>query len=163
MRAQTALYAPQPDGSTLAEFGASIQEQTGSWPEDIPEPPDIPPALEHLWAWFWQLRTANPSAGFGPAPLSFGEMDAWQRVTGNRLEPWLWIRCWRWMRRSWPRSRKRGQAAGEKHNDLEKAGANALAFFIRAFQLLVAYDCFFYRRRLPCHRLTHDICNEGIQ
>lgn len=88
MRAQTALYAPQPDGSTLAEFGASIQEQTGSWPEDIPEPPDIPPALEHLWAWFWQLRTANPSAGFGPAPLSFGEMDAWQRVTGNRLEPW---------------------------------------------------------------------------
>ena len=48
----------------------------------------IPPALEHLWAWFWQLRTANPSAGFGPAPLSFGEMDAWQRVTGNRLEPW---------------------------------------------------------------------------
>lgn len=72
----------------VAEFGASIQEQTGSWPEDIPEPPDIPPALEHLWAWFWQLRTANPSAGFGPAPLSFGEMDAWQRVTGNRLEPW---------------------------------------------------------------------------
>lgn len=88
MRAQTTLYAPQPDGSTLAEFGASIQEQTGSWPEDIPEPPDIPPALEHLWAWFWQLRTANPSAGFGPAPLSFGEMDAWQRVTGNQLEPW---------------------------------------------------------------------------
>lgn len=88
MRAQTTLFSPQADGSTLAAMARSVEAQTGHWPEDVPDPPEIPPELEHLWVWFWQLRTANPSAGFGPTPLSFGEMDAWQRVTGNRLAPW---------------------------------------------------------------------------
>lgn len=82
------LYTPQADGSTLAQFAESVHMQSGRWPEAIPEPPDIPPALEPLWLWFWQLRAAAPSAGFGPAPLSFGEIDAWQRVTINTLEPW---------------------------------------------------------------------------
>ena len=82
------MFAPQADGSTLAAIARQVERVTGRWPDDIPEPPDIPPELEHLWVWYWQLRTAQPSAGFGPAPLSFGEMDAWGRVTGNRLQPW---------------------------------------------------------------------------
>ena len=82
------LFSPQADGTTLAAIARQVEADTGQWPEDIPEPPEIPPEAENLWAWFWQLRTAQPSAGFGPAPLSFGEMDAWRRVTGNPLEPW---------------------------------------------------------------------------
>ncbi|MET4170961.1 hypothetical protein ABIB99_002043 [Bradyrhizobium sp. LA6.1] len=48
--------------------------------------PPCPPALGHVWNAFARLA-ARRSAGFSGNPISFLEIDAFQRVTGFRLLP----------------------------------------------------------------------------
>lgn len=49
--------------------------------------PDIDPALLHFVS---VLMEAGPvsSAGMGPIPLTWAELDAWQHCVGLRLQPW---------------------------------------------------------------------------
>jgi len=49
--------------------------------------PDIDPALTYLIGW---LMEAGPmsAAGIGPVPLTWLDLDAWQRCTGVRVQPW---------------------------------------------------------------------------
>ena len=49
--------------------------------------PPCPLAAEHLWPIFLELHSARSSNGFGLNPLSFVELDAYQRVTGIELLP----------------------------------------------------------------------------
>lgn len=58
----------------------------GVLPPDA-EPPPFPLALEYVWRWFLQLHNARVS-GFGPSAISWLELDAWSRFTGNRPTPW---------------------------------------------------------------------------
>jgi hypothetical protein len=37
---------------------------------------------------FWQLHAAR-GGGFGPNPISFSDLTAFQSLTGFRLSPWL--------------------------------------------------------------------------
>jgi len=50
--------------------------------------PEIPPAGEHIWAWFWALDSARSSSGFGISPIGYGDIDAWARRTGVDPTPW---------------------------------------------------------------------------
>lgn len=43
--------------------------------------------MEHIWGWFIQL-SARRGGGFGPAPLSYQEVDAWARLMGLDPTPW---------------------------------------------------------------------------
>lgn len=52
-----------------------------------PVAPPLPPELRHLWQTFLELHRARP-AGFGPSPICFAEIDAWQRLKRWPLEPW---------------------------------------------------------------------------
>lgn len=65
-----------------------VEKATGKWPEEYaPLPP--PEWTEHIWEVFWELRS-HAKAGFsGPEHLSFLEIDAWERVRGIRLEPFV--------------------------------------------------------------------------
>jgi hypothetical protein len=47
----------------------------------------VPLAGERVWDWFWDLRASCPD-GFGKAPVSYQEIDAWIRCTG--LQPRRW-------------------------------------------------------------------------
>lgn len=49
--------------------------------------PELHPAVEHLWSWFDQL-SGTRGGGFGPAPLTYQELDAWARLTDSRPTPW---------------------------------------------------------------------------
>lgn len=75
------LYTPRKDGSTLAEHALSVLEQVGTWPEDIPEPPEIPFGLQHVWEAYWEIRSGMGAGFSGPCPISHTEMRAWNSNT----------------------------------------------------------------------------------
>lgn len=52
-----------------------------------PPPPPLPPAAEDVWAAFHELSSARPS-GFGLQAIPWGEIAAYQAVTGIRLTRW---------------------------------------------------------------------------
>ncbi|WP_435052260.1 phage tail assembly chaperone [Geoanaerobacter pelophilus] len=53
----------------------------------MPDEPPMPAEVEHIWTWFQEL-SATRGGGFGPAPITYQEIEAWSRLTGNRPTPW---------------------------------------------------------------------------
>ena len=49
--------------------------------------PELYPAVAHIWAWFVQLSVRR-GGGFGPAPLTYQELDAWARRLEIDPTPW---------------------------------------------------------------------------
>lgn len=85
---QFELSAIQDDGKPLREHLLSIQRQTGKTPAALANAPSLPVELGQLWADFVDLHSSRGSTGFGPARIMFSDIDAWMRVTGNRLAAW---------------------------------------------------------------------------
>lgn len=54
----------------------------------VAKPPAMPPEGAHIWQAFRSLHSARVNNGFGPCPISFVDMDAWQRVMQYPLAPW---------------------------------------------------------------------------
>ncbi len=50
--------------------------------------PQMPPnPMPHIIAWFIEIGITQ-STGMGPGPLSWGELDDWQRQVAVTLSPW---------------------------------------------------------------------------
>lgn len=47
----------------------------------------IPPGGELLWRWFLDLSATRTYHAAGPNPISYGEVEAYRRLTGWPLEP----------------------------------------------------------------------------
>lgn len=41
-----------------------------------------------VWGYFCELGAARGSSGFGPASISFTEIQAWSSLMGVQLTPW---------------------------------------------------------------------------
>lgn len=54
---------------------------------DIKQKP-LPPAARRIWQTFVRLSARRGGTGFGPAPIGWIDLDAYQRMTGIRLSPW---------------------------------------------------------------------------
>lgn len=50
--------------------------------------PELPAGCLPLWNVFCELSARRGSTGFGPAPLSWADLQGWQAVYGARLSPW---------------------------------------------------------------------------
>lgn len=51
--------------------------------------PPLPPLAAHVWGYFTDLARCRNYAGMGsPLPISYRDIEAWGRVTGNTLAPW---------------------------------------------------------------------------
>lgn len=61
----------------------ALARRTGRRPTLLDVPP-LPPETEHLWSWFITLHPSRPP----DRPLSFPEIDAWARLTGETPAPW---------------------------------------------------------------------------
>lgn len=48
----------------------------------------LPRELDYLWRAFWRLAGRRQSTGFGPARISWMEIDAFVRLSGVRFTPW---------------------------------------------------------------------------
>lgn len=50
--------------------------------------PEMPPELTYLWTAFRRLSGRRGSSGFGPLPIGWPDIDAFQRLTRAALAPW---------------------------------------------------------------------------
>lgn len=66
----------------------AFEELTGKVHSTIANGPQLPVGCEMLWSDFAEMHGTRGNTGFGPAPISFVDIDAWQRVTGARLPAW---------------------------------------------------------------------------
>jgi hypothetical protein len=54
----------------------------------VVKPPPLHHAAVHVWNVFARLSSARSGNGFGPNPISYGEVAAYCAVTGDDLLPW---------------------------------------------------------------------------
>jgi len=52
------------------------------------ETPAFPAALGYLWQAYLRLARRRGSGASGANPIAFTEIEAFQRLTGQRLAPW---------------------------------------------------------------------------
>lgn len=81
------LSAPQDDGATLREHLMAYQRQTGRQHPSVTDAPALPVGCSALWRDFMALHSSRP-VGMAPGRITFGEIDAFQRVTGVCLAAW---------------------------------------------------------------------------
>jgi hypothetical protein len=66
---------------------ARTEERRRALQEELDGPP-APEGAEHLWDTFMRISTRRGSTGFGAAPLSWSDLDAFVRMTRCPLSPW---------------------------------------------------------------------------
>lgn len=81
------LSRPTADGHSISAHLAAAARQ-GAKVGKVAKPPPKPPGLDYLWQAFQALHSTRPVGFAGPLPITFGEIDAWQRVSGFLLLPW---------------------------------------------------------------------------
>lgn len=62
--------------------------QTGIKPQMLIDAPALPDGCAQLWSDFTELHGSRASTGFGPARITYADIDAWQRVNRVTLAPW---------------------------------------------------------------------------
>jgi len=78
------LYYPDENGVTDHDRYTQIEKQTGKYPG-----PDliVPSDLFYIWEWFMDLSSSR-GGGWGPSPITYGELIAWISLTGNMPSKW---------------------------------------------------------------------------
>lgn len=72
----------------MREHLQAHERQTGMPHERLANAPPLPVGCAPLWRGFMEMHNARSWGMGGPLPLSFVEIDAWQRVRRVRLEAW---------------------------------------------------------------------------
>lgn len=74
-------------GASLSDHLAQVEESTGETPEEL-ELPEVTTYELHLWNKYVSLQRGRGCGINGAEPLSYTEMEAWTRLTGQNLEYW---------------------------------------------------------------------------
>jgi hypothetical protein len=72
---------------TEREHLQEVEKQSGRTPLAL-QGPEFPELLEYVWTAFLLLNSTRGQGFSGPIPISYQEIDAWQRMTHNVLLPW---------------------------------------------------------------------------
>ena len=51
------------------------------------EPPPLPDVVAPVWEWFAEISARRGAGAFGPAPIAWAELEAWERRNAMRLKP----------------------------------------------------------------------------
>lgn len=86
-RRQFELSAPQDDGQPLLAHLKVYEEANERAHPLIADAPPLPDGLESLWSDFLELHDSRGSTGWGPARITFTDLQAWQSVRGTMLTP----------------------------------------------------------------------------
>lgn len=66
----------------------AVWERTGRKPAKLANAPAMPKGCGRLWADFLELSHCRGSTQSGAMPITFADLDSWQRVRRVRLEAW---------------------------------------------------------------------------
>lgn len=50
--------------------------------------PALPDLLSYLWEWFPEILNGCSSSGWSAPTITWCDLEAWSRLTGNVPEPW---------------------------------------------------------------------------
>lgn len=70
----------------MAAHYAVVERVTGRRVQD--NAPALPREMRYLWHTFRSLSRARGSTGFGPAPISWADIDAYCRLMRLSLDAW---------------------------------------------------------------------------
>lgn len=75
--------------TTVGDHEAALRRQGVVLDQDLDndDAPGLEPELVRLWA-IWRELDRTRSSGFGVNPISYLEIEAFCRITGEQLEPW---------------------------------------------------------------------------
>lgn len=76
------------DGKSLRDHLESWGRQMGQVHPMLANAQSLPAGCDQLWADFMALHNSRSFTGFGPARITFTDIDAFQRVQGVRLPAW---------------------------------------------------------------------------
>lgn len=94
----------QKDGRTLREHLEAVEEQVGTELQELIGPP-MPHVAVHIWEMFVDLHSGR-GGGYGPSPLSWMEIESWQRMTRTTVQRWE-LRAIREIDRAWLESQEK--------------------------------------------------------
>lgn len=80
------LSAVQKDGSTLRAQYESHWRQSGEMPDQLIYEP-CPEELKYLWELYQKIAGGRDGGGFGIAPLTWLNIEAWSRLSRVSLLP----------------------------------------------------------------------------
>jgi hypothetical protein len=83
-RNEFTLNKRQKDGATLREHLESVARQSGKIPEELITL-ELPSTMVHLWGIFVDLDGGRTMHAAGPNPLSWADMLAWTKLTGQYI------------------------------------------------------------------------------
>ena len=63
---------------------AELYESIG---QPIPEPSEIPDAIEHVWSWYWTLHKRRKPGFERVAPIGYDEIASWSMLTRTPITP----------------------------------------------------------------------------
>lgn len=52
----------------------------------VEDPPDVPPEVDHVVEWFWELSNRRPEGMSGPRLIPWSDLQAWLALTPNYVE-----------------------------------------------------------------------------
>lgn len=90
---------PQKDGRSLEKHLKAAAKFSQEAAAELAGPA-LPEPLAYIWSWFCELRAACPSLSSSMVtpggvatstafvPISYGELESWERLTRRALEPW---------------------------------------------------------------------------
>lgn len=73
------------DGASVGDHMAVVRRRRGETVEDAA--PELPTEVAYLWLFWCELHAAR-GCGMQQNPISWPDIDAFSRVTKERLEPW---------------------------------------------------------------------------
>ncbi len=88
MASEFELAKRQDDGMTLRDHLKAYEQQTGKVHPEMANRAALPSACQQVFSDFTELHCARGSTGFGPARITFVDIDAWERVNGLKLDAW---------------------------------------------------------------------------
>jgi hypothetical protein len=114
---QFELDAPRGEQGTLRQHyeAAATQGSVQAQLELVGDGLDLPVQAEHVWRWYGELAAGRGSNGWGPDPITWADLGAWQRLTGAQPDPvelsWLLRLDQAWLKAFAAASREKGKGA----------------------------------------------------
>jgi hypothetical protein len=65
---------------TLEKSLRQVYKTTGKKPKQLEALDNLPPEIAYIWLWFLEIS--------GHCPLTYAELESWNRLTCANLRPW---------------------------------------------------------------------------